>query len=524
MIRATGRARRRTCAARAGLRTTTSPRAWRAVAACAALLALTAAGCADLFVEPAPSGAAPVSLTLVMPTTSAGGPADAYAKADGVRVRITRGGPNGAQVLDTVMAFTPAADETRIHAEVEVEEDDAPHTVAVTLLLGRSTALFQGMATVAVSRGATSAVEIELEPVAAQLRVRESYPELSAYGETIQLEGAALFATGDELDEPLEWSSLDPDVLDVTADGLATARGDGTARVRASFAGLTGQVEVHVRARVASVDVVPSSFELRQDSVRPLEAVLRDANGNVITAPRAVTWESSAPAVASVTPDGVVQGRSPGTAVITAASEDAEGTATVTVLPPRVARVTVSPASVQRVVGERVQFTVQAFDERGRPVTNVTATWEVTDPGVARIVTADGSAAAVEGLAEGRTSIIATVDGVSGEARMTVLPLILVSVQPSYVELGVEESFQLTAIVSGTNDQRVTWSSSHPETVYVDETGMIFHVGGCESLVVTIIATSVPYPHASGYANVFVGGCSFDRPPPNRSANRPPAR
>ena len=522
MKRAVWRIRRGADAAYRTSGATTQRRWQRARAACAALLALAAAACTDLFVEPAPPEAVPIALSLVMPTAAAGGPAEAFAKADGAHVRITRGGSNGAVVLDTVLAFTPAAGEVRIRAEVEVEEGGAEYTVAVTLL-GGSAALFQGAGTVTVRTGAASAVEIALEPVAVQLSVRQSYPELTAYGETLQLEGVALFATGDEVGEPLEWSSLDPEVLEVTTDGLATARGDGTARVRAVFAGLAAQVEVSVRARVASVEVVPSSFELRQDSVRTLEAVLRDANGNVITAPRTVTWESSAPGVASVTREGgVVQGRIPGKAVITAASEGAEGTATVTVLPPKVVHVQVVPSQIEMPVGQSIQLTALAFDALGRPVADVEATWTSTAPEVASIVATGAFTAVAEALAEGTTSIIATIDGVSGEARMTVLSLIVVTIDPPEVVLGVEEFLQLTAHVSGTDDQRVTWHSSQPEVVWVSEDGMIVHVGGCEPAFVTIVATSVAYPYASGFATVYFPGC--EGPPPPSPKTPPPAR
>ncbi len=293
--------------------------------------------------------------------------------------------------------------------------------------------------------------------------------------------------------------------------------------MRAVFAGLAAQVEVSVRARVASVEVVPSSFELRQDSVRTLEAVLRDANGNVITAPRTVTWESSAPGVASVTREGgVVQGRIPGKAVITAASEGAEGTATVTVLPPKVVRVQVVPSQIETPVGQSVQLTALAFDALGRPVADVEATWTSTAPEVASIVATGAFTAVAEALAEGTTSIIATIDGVSGEARMTVLSLIVVTIDPPEVVLGVEEFLQLTAHVSGTDDQRVTWHSSQPEVVWVSEDGMIVHVGECEPAFVTIVATSVAYPYASGFATVYFPGC--EGPPPPSPKTPPPAR
>src|SRR5690606_24410016 len=216
------------------------------------------------------------------------------------------------------------------------------HHVAVTVLRS-ATALFRGAAFVVLSPGGTNTVEITLDPLAVQLVLRQEYPELTAYGETLQLEGVALFATGDELDDPLEWSSLDPEILDVTPDGLATARSDGIARVRGAFGSLSEQVQVSVRARVASVDVEPPSLEVNLDETRQLTAVLHDANGNEISSRRQVTWRSSNADVAGVTADGLVVGRTPGTAVITAASEGVEGTAEVRVLPPPVGSIELTP-------------------------------------------------------------------------------------------------------------------------------------------------------------------------------------
>ena len=87
-------------------------------------------------------------------------------------------------------------------------------------------------------------------------------------------------------------------------------------------------------APVATVTVTPSPGSVRRGSTLQLTATLRDANGNVLTG-RTVSWSTSAPAIATVTPSsGVVTGVTTGTATITALSEGKTGTSVVTVTPP----------------------------------------------------------------------------------------------------------------------------------------------------------------------------------------------
>src|SRR5690606_18194026 len=309
------------------------------------------------------------------------------------------------------------ATETRIRVEVDPEADGVQHIVSVTVLRS-TTALFRGGAVVALSPGGTNAVEITLDPVAVQLSLRREYPELTAYGETLQLEGVALFATGDELDDPLEWFSLDPEILEVTTSGLATARSDGVARVQAESPGLVEQIQVSVRARIASIDVEPPSLELHPDETSRLTAVLRDANGNEISSPRQVTWRSSNADVAGVTADGLVVGRATGTAVITAASEGVEGAAEVRVLPPPVGAIDITPANAFIGVGMQTRFTARLFDVNGNLLPPRPVNWRSLNPGVAS-VDANGNAVA---LAEGRALIVAEVGGVADTATLDVGP------------------------------------------------------------------------------------------------------
>src|SRR5690606_4479111 len=83
---------------------------------------------------------------------------------------------------------------------------------------------------------------------------------------------------------------------------------------------------------VATVQVTLTS-SLTVGQTAPATATLRDGNGAILTG-RAVTWKTSAPAVATVSQLGIVTAVGPGTATITATSEGKSGSAPVAVVAP----------------------------------------------------------------------------------------------------------------------------------------------------------------------------------------------
>ncbi|OLC32999.1 MAG: hypothetical protein AUH81_14980 [Candidatus Rokubacteria bacterium 13_1_40CM_4_69_5] len=132
------------------------------------------------------------------------------------------------------------------------------------------------------------------------------------------------------------WSSDDPAVATVSAVGLVTALAGGVANVRAELDGRSGTAAILVAASlapVASVEVRPASASVVVGGLVQLTTVLKDAAGNAVRF-RSVTWQTSNPAVATVSEaaggTSVVQGVSTGTATITATSEGKSGAATIT--------------------------------------------------------------------------------------------------------------------------------------------------------------------------------------------------
>ncbi|HVX40679.1 MAG TPA: Ig-like domain-containing protein [Gemmatimonadaceae bacterium] len=129
------------------------------------------------------------------------------------------------------------------------------------------------------------------------------------------------------------WSSSNTNVATITASGAITAVGPGTTQIIATASGKSGQATLTVVAApapVASISVSPPTVTLIIGATQQMTATTVDANGNVLTG-RAVSWSSSDPTKATVTPTGLVQAIAAGTATIIATSENKSGSAAVTV-------------------------------------------------------------------------------------------------------------------------------------------------------------------------------------------------
>ncbi len=153
-------------------------------------------------------------------------------------------------------------------------------------------------------------------------------------GDAIALDATALGAGGTVLRAGApRWSSSDPAVGTVTADGTFTAVAPGTVTVTATIDGVRGSTSVTVaQAGVATLDVMPTSVSLAPGERATLVAQARTGRGEPLSS--AVTWRSDAPGVATVSAGGEVQGVTPGSATITAAAGGASTAVGVTVTAP----------------------------------------------------------------------------------------------------------------------------------------------------------------------------------------------
>lgn len=216
----------------------------------------------------------------------------------------------------------------------------------------------------------------------------------------------ATVAPNDAGNKSILWSSNHPEIASV-ANGLVTPLAPGTATITATTAdgGFTASCAVTVNP-VSVTGVSLDKDTLSLDLGSPAGAVTATvAPANATN--KAVTYISSAPGIATVSPTGAVTPVAEGTTVIRATTVDGGLTAdcTVTVHKVPVAKVTMSPASLSLTVGKGTGTLTASILPANASVTAVN--WSSSNPSVASV-----AGGVVTPLASGTATITATtVDG-----------------------------------------------------------------------------------------------------------------
>jgi trimeric autotransporter adhesin len=232
-----------------------------------------------------------------------------------------------------------------------------------------------------------------------------------------------------------------------------------------------------INVPVASIDLTPTTQSVVVGQNTPaFTAVTKDAAGHVLTG-RTVTFNSDNTAVATIdASSGVATGVTAGTAHITATSEGiTSNAATLTVNPPPVSSVAVSPPSQTITDGGTAPFAATLNDAQGNPLTGRTVTWDSSDHSVA---TVDNSGLATS-TGPGTATITATSEGKSGTATLQVdaAPVTSVVVTPPASTITAGTTVQLTASIQETNAgghrHTVTWDSNNTNAATVDGNGLV---------------------------------------------------
>lgn len=125
-----------------------------------------------------------------------------------------------------------------------------------------------------------------------------------------------------DVTDPVEWSSSNPAVARVDANGNVTAVKAGTTTITVQVSGLSASCEVTVWQPVTSIDLNRLAFSVEAAEGRQLVPTVLPADATN----KAVVWSSSNPAVASVNAQtGAVTAVAEGTCTITATAADGAG-------------------------------------------------------------------------------------------------------------------------------------------------------------------------------------------------------
>ncbi|MES2125568.1 MAG: Ig-like domain-containing protein [Gemmatimonadota bacterium] len=273
---------------------------------------------------------------------------------------------------------------------------------------------FVALLTLACGGGATQS-----NPAVDHITVTPSAVSLEA-GTTRQLQATAFDGANATISGvSFGFLSSAPSIASVSATGVITALLPGLATITTSAGGRSAFTAVTVQSGpVNSVILTVSRVTLKESDTLRVQAEVRDLDDKLVT--RDLTWTSSDPSVAVVTPTGLVLGLAPGGPLtISATTGGKTGTITLSVIPANVASVTVKPDTAILIPGSTKQMTLTAINEFGDAVLNRPVTWSSFNPDAA---TVDGTGK-VTAVGVGESTIIATVGGVSGQALVRVTTL-----------------------------------------------------------------------------------------------------
>ncbi|HYW32555.1 MAG TPA: Ig-like domain-containing protein [Gemmatimonas sp.] len=286
------------------------------------------------------------------------------------------------------------------------------------------------------------------------------------------------------------WNSSNVGIASVSSVGVVTGVSAGTTTITASSEGRAGVATLVVLARLAStVTLTPASGTLIVGGSQQLIAQITDDQGNLLTG-RPIQFSSDATSIASVSGSGLVTALAPGVARISASSEGKSSSAVLQVIPVPVANVTVSPTVVAMLPGATQQLTAVARSTSGTVLNGRTVTWTSGAPSIVNV----SSAGLLTAVDPGVALVLASVDGVTGSATITVAlpPVSSMTLTPATAEISPFGFVQLVAVPRDANGaalagRSVTWSSQDESIAFVSSSGQVI---GFKSGTVRITATS----------------------------------
>ncbi|MGN0448447.1 MAG: Ig domain-containing protein [Acutalibacteraceae bacterium] len=303
------------------------------------------------------------------------------------------------------------------------------------------------------------------------------------------------------------WSSNNTDVAVVDSEGKVTAKYPGTAAIKATAVDGTGKSAVCIVTVTQKITAItmPEKKTLAQGESISLNPVFEPSYATE----KDLIWSSSANTVASVDADGVVTGKSVGTAIITCRSGNVSASCTVNVVI-KATGINLSLTSDEMWKGEALQLVAYVTPDSA---TDKSVKWESTNTDVAT-VTQDGLVIAVAG---GTCIIKATnSSGITASCRLTVYEDatgILLTPTTKSMYVGQYDTLTATVLPETASNREVTWQSSQPNVVYVDQYGSLQALK-TGSAVITATTVNGGYSAkctVTVYGKIDVTGLSLNR-------------
>jgi uncharacterized protein YjdB len=192
---------------------------------------------------------------------------------------------------------------------------------------------------------------LTVAPAAANLFVDDS----------LRLSATLIDRNGAVVSASMSWSVDNAAVARIDSTGVVRGVAPGSATIRVSARGQTASATLVVVADSGqTLSVVPNGASLYLNGSEQFTATLKDRNGK--TLPTSAQWESSNPAVATVSTGGLVKGVGTGSATIQAKVRNLLAAAPVTVVQPPASVVLVGAGDISSCANNNDEATAKLLD------------------------------------------------------------------------------------------------------------------------------------------------------------------
>jgi hypothetical protein len=358
---------------------------------------------------------------------------------------------------------------------------------AGTTTIGVASETVNGSATLTVQPAALVSITISPTTPAISLGTAQQFTATGTYTD----------GSMQNLTSSVTWSAAPATVAVISntsgTNGMATSSGTGTANISATLGAVSSSTTLTVAtAALVSIAVSPANAAIPLGTTQPFTAVGTYTDGSTQDLTASAAWSSGATGVATIGAGGLALGVGLGSTNITATSGAIPASASLSVGPPVLVSLVISPNSASVAAGRTQPFTATGTytDGSSQNLTN-SVSWSSSLPAVAGV----NAAGLATGLTQGTTNIIGSMGIINASATLTVTAplLVSISVSPATASIpdGTSQQFSATGTYSDGSTQDLTsgatWTSSAPGVATVGATGLATGAGIGNA---TITATS----------------------------------
>jgi uncharacterized protein YjdB len=227
---------------------------------------------------------------------------------------------------------------------------------------------------------------------------------------------------------------------------------------------------------LASIAVAPATSTVPLGLTDQLTAIGTYNNGSSQDITGISTWSSASPSIATVSATGLASAVGQGAAGITASVGNVSGSVTLTVGPPVLVSMSISPASATVKKGTTLQLASSGtYSDHSTANLTAASQWSSLSPAIATV----GASGLVSAVAPGPATIRASSANLSATSTITVpqpAPVTEIILPSSFfIPLSTPQQFscQVTYDDGSTSSfTALTWASSQPSVCSVDSNGL----------------------------------------------------